>query len=178
MTETPNNPVEQPSKGKSAGQIIRLVVSILFGISAIAGVGSFAYNKLTEADRDKDGNVTSQGKVNVTDLKAGDCVVENLGEKEFQRVEVAPCAKPHFFETYATFELEDGDFPGDEKVDELAGQGCYDRFTDFVGISYDDSKLEWSYMMPAEDTWASDRGVACLITEEKAIKVSLKGAKR
>lgn len=178
MTETPNNPVEQPSKGKSPGQIIRLVVSVLFTLGAVAGIGSFAYNKLTEADRDKDGNVTSQGKVKVTDLKAGDCVVENLSEGEFARVEVAPCAKAHFFEAYATFKLAEGDFPGDDQVDQLAGDGCVDRFADFVGVAFDESKLEMTYMTPLKETWESDRGVACLITEEAATKGSLKGAKR
>jgi hypothetical protein len=178
MTETPNSPVEQPSKGRSAGQIIRLVVSVVFGLSAIIGIGTFAYNKLTEADRDKDGHLTSQGKVNVTELKAGDCVVEDLSEGEFTRVKVAPCAKSHFFETYATFKLADGEFPGDEQVDQLSGQGCVDRFADFVGVSFDDSKLEMTYMTPLEETWDADRGVACLITEEAATKGSLKGAKR
>lgn len=176
MTETPSSPVEP--KGNGAGRIIRLVVSVVFALGAILSVGTFAYNKLTEADRDKDGNVTSQGKVDVTDLKAGDCVVEDLAKDEFTRVKVAPCSKSHFFETYASFELEDGDFPGDEQVDQLAGQGCYDRFAGFVGIAYDDSELEWSYMMPAEETWSSDRGVACLITANGASKGSLKGAKR
>lgn len=177
MTESPHNPAE-PKKSGGAGRIIRLVVSALFALGVIAGVGTFAYNKLTEADRDKSGNVTSQGKVDVTDLAAGDCVVENLAEKEFLRVEVAPCAKAHFFETYATYELEDGDFPGEEQLDQLAGQGCYDRFADFVGVSYDDSELEMSYLMPAEETWSSDRGVACLITANGESTGSLKAAKR
>ncbi len=86
--------------------------------------------------------------------------------------------KAHFFETYATFKLPEGDFPGDEKVDELAGQGCVDRFADFVGVSFDDSKLEMTYMGPLEDSWDFDRGVACLLTEEAETKGSLKGAKR
>jgi hypothetical protein len=178
VSETPNNPVEQPSKRKSAGSIIRRVISGIATVAVLASIGGFAYNKLSTADRDDKGNLTSQGKVDVDDLKSGDCVVENLAEGEFTRVEVAPCAKPHFFEAYATFKLAEGDFPGDEKVDQLAGDGCYERFADFVGVSYDDSELEMTYMTPLEDTWSIDRGVACLITEESATKGSLTAAKR
>ncbi|WP_332643674.1 septum formation family protein [Aeromicrobium sp.] len=178
MTETPNNPVEQPSEGMSVGKVVRIVVVALVSLGVLAGIGGFAYDKLTSADRDKTGAITSQGKVDVTDLKAGDCVVENLVEGEFTRVEVAPCAKAHFFEAYATFKLPAGDFPGDEKVDQLAGDGCYERFEDFVGVSYDDSELEMTYMSPIGDTWSMDRGVACLVTEEAATKGSLKAANR
>ncbi|GAA3529435.1 septum formation family protein [Aeromicrobium panaciterrae] len=176
MTETPSSPTEPKKNG--VGHIIRLVVSVVFALGVIASVGTFAYNKLTEADRDKDGNVTSQGKVSVDELKAGDCVVENIAEKEYARVEVAPCAKEHSSEIYATFELEDGDFPGDKQVDELAGQGCYDRFETFVGISYDDSALDMTYLLPLEDSWDVDRGVACMVMADGATTGSFKGAKR
>lgn len=162
----------------TAGQTIRFIVALLFGLAAVAGIGYAAYNKLTEADRDEAGNLTSQGKVNVTDLKAGDCVVDDLAEGEFTRVKVAPCAESHFFETYATFNLPKGDFPGDEKVDKLSGEGCLKKFAAFVGIPYDDSKVDMTYMAPVESTWDINRGVACIITEGAQTSGSLKGAKR
>ena len=187
MTELPkfpdgpsseNNPVEPTPAKAGAGVIVRRAISGVLTLGVVAGGVGFVSNKLTEADRDKDGNITSQGKVTVDKLKAGDCVVENIAEKEYSRVEVAPCAKEHSSEIFATFELENGDFPGDTKVDELAGQGCYDRFESFVGISYDDSKLDMTYLLPLKESWNVDRGVACLVMSDGVVTSSFKGAKR
>lgn len=162
----------------TAGQMVGIIVSVLFGLAVVAGIGYTAYIKLTEADRDTAGNLTSQGKVNVTDLKAGDCVVDDLAEGEFTRVKVAPCAESHFFETYATFNLPKGEFPGDERVDKLSGKGCLKKFAAFVGIPYDDSKIDMTYMAPVESTWDINRGVACILTVGVETTGSFKGAKR
>lgn len=162
----------------TAGKMVRIIVMIVLGLAAVAGVGYGAYLKLTEADRDANGNLTSQGKIDVTDLKVGDCVVDNLAEGQFTRVKVAPCTQSHFFETFATFTLPKTDFPGDEQVEKLSGKGCLKKFAGFVGISFDDSKIDMTHMAPVESTWDINRGVACILTEGVETTGSLKGAKR
>ena len=45
--------------------------------------------------------------------------------------------RSHMFEVYAAFNLAygtDDPFPGQSVIDELTDDGCYSRFTPFVGL--------------------------------------------
>ncbi|MGC0368776.1 septum formation family protein [Microbacterium sp. SLBN-111] len=74
------------------------------------------------------------------------------------------CASPHTYEVFGSFDVADGDYPGEAAFESQAFDTCKGKFTDFVGIAYDDSVLNYSYIYPTEPMWAQgDREIICLI---------------
>jgi hypothetical protein len=102
---------------------------------------------------------------NVFDLAVGTCFDAPAGGEELTDVPVVDCGDPHVNEVYATFLLDEGEFPGDEVVAELARSGCLDRFQEWAGVAYADSRLVARYFAPTRSSWeeVEDREVACYV---------------
>lgn len=103
-------------------------------------------------------------------LTVGDCLNDPAasldGEGQLaDSIEVVPCDEPHDLEAYVVRTLPEGDFPGDEAIEELAAQTCLDAFEDFIGAPYEVSEFEIYYYYPFEDTWnyADDRSISCTV---------------
>jgi hypothetical protein len=103
-------------------------------------------------------------------LEVGDCIAETaIGAEELEQVETVdtiPCDQQHGGEIYAVFDLEDApEYPGDKTVGDLAFAGCEERFAEWVGIDYVDSRLEIYDYQPTEESWTTldDREVACVV---------------
>ncbi|MEV0416446.1 DUF4190 domain-containing protein [Streptomyces sp. NPDC050448] len=125
--------------------------------------------------RDTSGQVTTPGSVDVEDIRTGDCFNtggklaeyddKNGGEAGFS-VKIVPCGEPHEGEAYSVFDLEDGSYPGKEKVISVAEEKCAGKaLTDYVGA---DAKLpdtlEVFYYYPQPATWIrGDREVTCFL---------------
>ncbi|MEP6479281.1 MAG: septum formation family protein [Rhodoglobus sp.] len=119
------------------------------------------------------GNVANNGSTDqstgegtdsdVFSIKVGDCLNDGDVEGEVSSVPITDCAKPHDSEAFKSILMADGDFPGDDAVTQQAIDGCTAAFTDFVGIDYDSSSLDFSYYFPTSDSWAQgDREILCL----------------
>jgi hypothetical protein len=126
----------------------------LAGCSLLGGAGN------TGAEPDADGE-----EAGVFTIQVGDCLNGHV-EGEVSTVERIDCAEPHDSEAYASVLLDDGEYPGDDAVVEQADEACFDEFETFVGLSYDDSVLTFSYYYPTPESWDSgDREVVCLILD-------------
>lgn len=146
--------------------VIGVVVAIIVGV--FSGV-----------ERDSEGSVSSGGRVDVTDVKVGDCIVDDDIEGETSyTVTLVPCSESHLYEAYANFDLPDGDYPGDEKASSLSEDGCADRFESYVGTAYEESELGVTFLYPEKSSWSMDQGVTCLLTEDTKTTGSLKDAQR
>jgi hypothetical protein len=95
-------------------------------------------------------------------VEVGDCLVdagrgtEEL--KEVDAVDTVPCDQERGGEVYAAFDLEDAsEYPGDKTVGDLAFAGCEDRFAEWIGIDYVDSRLEFYTFQPTEASWPTAR---------------------
>ncbi len=54
------------------------------------------------------------------------------------------------------------DYPGQDQVENRATQICYDNFSDYVGITYEQSIYDIGWLFPTAETWAvGDREVIC-----------------
>jgi hypothetical protein len=112
---------------------------------------------------DESGEVTQAGDVDVFELSVGDCLEEGP-EGSVTDVQVVPCSEEHDQEVYAEFSLPDGEWAGQEETEVAVEEGCYDRFADFVGVAYEESELDFAYVMPTEESWADgDRVVHCTV---------------
>jgi hypothetical protein len=159
--------------------IVALIASIGF-LGGCAQIADLVGSK-PQATRDADsGEVTGSGEINVFTLSVGDCMSDSTSESEVTDVNVVPCDQPHDFEVYYDFSIPDGDWD-EEAVYAAAEQGCLEQFPTFVGLSYEESLLDFSYYAPTQQSWeeGNDRIVSCFIGDPSTQTTgSLAGAAR
>lgn len=114
----------------------------------------------------------------------GDCVTDDVtatgeGVDEFDVVE---CTEPHTAEVFHTFELPDGDFPGDQALTQAMTEACGPVFEEYIGTAYGESEVEVYPVFPTEQTWddADDREVICFgaLRDGSELTESLEGSGR
>ncbi|MFC0680674.1 septum formation family protein [Lysobacter korlensis] len=171
---------------------IRTITRTAVAVSALllAGVtlsGCSALQDLLRAEpeavRDESGRVVEGGENDVFSIEVGDCVTQDVSAEaeEVSAVPVVPCSEPHDLEVYAEFTIDGEEYPGDEQADTLATEGCLAEFGEFVGLSYEQSALDYTFYRPTEESWneADDRLVSCLVGDPAGqVSESLKGAAR
>lgn len=100
-------------------------------------------------------------------LEVGDCFNDGLadGAGDVLEPRAIDCAQPHTAEVFHVATLPDGDFPGDAAVRDQAQELCLAQFAGYVGLPFEQSVLNASFLGPVEDTWAAgDREVVCYLT--------------
>ncbi len=108
--------------------------------------------------------VAACGEGNVFSLDVGQCFEDPGAASEVSDVKTVDCETPHDLEVYALFDIEGDDFPGESAVEESAVQGCYLRFSDYVGRDYETSMLDFSWLVPTSQSWGQgDREVVCTL---------------
>ena len=124
----------------------------LAGCSAVKDVIDVA-GPIVEAVNDED-----------TWITLGDCFNETSGEV-VSDIPTIDCALPHDYEVYAEFNVDRAEWPGDDEIFTLADQGCYGPFESYVGVSFDNSVLDYTYYVPTRDGWEDyeDRAVSCIL---------------
>jgi hypothetical protein len=102
----------------------------------------------------------------VFNLKVGDCLDVSSLEGEVETAPTIECTEAHEAEVYATTDMPDGDFPGDEAVGEAAAEFCIDSFEAFVGMAYEDSTVFANWLTPTDSSWGQgDRELLCFAYE-------------
>jgi Septum formation len=112
------------------------------------------------------------------DLEVGQCF-DRPADPDVGSVPAVPCRRPHDLQVIAVFDLEDADrYPGPGVVAERAGNGCNDRFEDFVGVPQDSSGLLLVPYAPDQLAWdAGVRQVTCAVSlSEGRLEGSVEGS--
>lgn len=157
--------------------IAALIVSVVGIVTLVAGaIGGYALVKSDDFQRGfNDGLEESTGGF----LKVGDCFTASDPNLPPTKDDVLPCDQPHASEVFHTFDLDDGDYPGEEAAASLAEEGCITEFASFVGVPFDQSELNVRYLYPIEAYWTlGDRSVQCLIETGEESTGSLANAAR
>jgi hypothetical protein len=118
----------------------------------------------TAAERNAAGEITSAGSVDAFAVRVGDCFDDEAFEStEISELPGVPCSEGHDNEVYAAFDVS-GEWPGDERIEELAYEGCFDRFSAAIGKSYEESVIDYTAIYPSEGSWKQrdDREVLCV----------------
>ena len=163
--------------------MIRPRMGIYILIALFAACGS-----VDDADQAESGDIVSAEDLDAFPMREGDCFDDSLDMSKAQSVgagegvmaeEIAaiPCSEPHDNELFAVFDLSDRlpylaleRFPGEEGIESFSGDGCFERFESFIGISYEESTLLVRMLYPTAESWAQgDREVSCMLyhSEEK-----------
>ena len=133
----------------------------LLGILALVVVGLVAGG--TGGGNDPTTSLADSGDVNVQRLAPGQCLNGLKEGSAIRDLPAVPCAQPHEGEVFAVFDLADGDFPGDDKVAQLAEDGCVDRLKPYASKAADDPDVEIYFLHPTSTSWRlGDQGVACV----------------
>jgi hypothetical protein len=72
-------------------------------------------------------------------------------------------------------------YPGDDEVGRQAEEVCLSAFEEFVGVDYDNSRLDVTYYAPSPETWAcGDRRIVCVVeaTQAAPLTRSVQGSKQ
>jgi len=128
------------------------------------------------------GKITEQvDNADVFSLRVGDCLNSAaLTAEELTSIPVVPCDLAHDDEVFHSLTLDEAAYPGDDEIARIADVACRSPFREFVGVSFDQSALDFWPMTPTSSSWANgDREVLC-IAFDPAGKVtgSLAGAAR
>ncbi|WP_160050318.1 MULTISPECIES: septum formation family protein [unclassified Nocardiopsis] len=127
------------------------------------------------------------GQGNVMELNVGDCFVESsmntaLADSEVSDVPLVDCAEEHDSEFFFSHEMTEDEYPGDAATQTQAEEICTGQnFTDFVGVSYDESEIYAAYLYPTQETWdlLNDREIICYVnTPGEMVTGTLEGANR
>jgi hypothetical protein len=140
------------------------VVDVRSMVAAGAVAVAAAIGLSTAAQRNESGQITTAGSVDAFEMRVGDCFDDSAFDSdEISEVAGIPCSEPHDNEVYATFDVS-GEWPGEERIEELAFEGCYDRFEGAIGKSYEDSVIDYTTIYPSQGSWKQrdDREVICV----------------
>ena len=161
-----------PPAGRGRGLLVvaGIVVGLLVLGSLGLGVAGFVLAGRTGSDSDRPpagstGPSVAATRVDPLDLHRGDCLLtEDLSER-IDDVAVVPCTQQHDAEMSGTVTLPEAPWPGEDEVDEQSDDACRPVFEAYVGIPFDDSDLDYTFITPRRETWESgDRLVICLVT--------------
>jgi hypothetical protein len=136
------------------------------GVAVFGGVTAFG----DDTTRNDQNEIIEAGGLGAFAIEVGDCLNLPSEANRVQSVEGVPCTQAHNAQAYALFDLTgfSDAFPGSAGFEEQAAEGCYERFRSFVGISYEQSALYFTFLEPTEDSWVKggDREIACLLVPE------------
>lgn len=120
-------------------------------------------------------------------LELGECfnVTDSVDGNEINNLKAIDCAGPHEAEVYVKQNLEGFDSYDVAAIENEVIGICLEEFTNFVGVTYEESELDVYYMMPIAEGWKrGDREAMCsVIVPEGAdalakVEGSLKGSQR
>jgi hypothetical protein len=109
----------------------------------------------------------------VLELDVGTCFDDPENIEEVRAVPVVDCSESHDNEVIANRDIFGNGYPGQDEVEDLASEVCYDSFAAYVGIAYEKSIYEIGSLFPTEGTWAfGDREVICFAYDIELQKIS------
>jgi hypothetical protein len=106
------------------------------------------------AERDDSGQIVNSGNLDVLLMQVGDCF-QDLHEDTWFLDDVpgVPCTDPHDNEVFYIFPIEGQVWPGDDLVDQMAIETCMAAFEPYVGITYEESRLDYNWFTPTQRAW-------------------------
>jgi hypothetical protein len=167
------SPISPPKPGMLGGLLRRFA---WVGVVAAFAIGAAIFN----AQRDDTGQITKGGTLAINELRVGDCFdPKDLDAEEANEVNVKRCDENHHFELMFAGAMEDGAYPTETQFEDFVGAACLPAFDAYVGLAYEESRLEVYWYFPVEDAWGSgDHLIQCAVYDplDSTIVGSLRGA--
>jgi hypothetical protein len=171
--------------------------ALMAAVLCLAGCGGHKAGALEKKHQKKN--------VPVFDLRPEQCLVPPKANPNLQvaSITVVSCREPHTEEVYCvlpyTTTLPDKappcapepsrlvgspsqDYPGTQALETFANAVCLDEFEPYVGTTYKESSLYYTYLYPSPRSWDApsrrDRMVACILVSPRVpLTRSAKGSR-
>ena len=151
-------------------------------LAGLALIGLAACGDDDEPDRDEATNeVTEAGDADVFSMAVGDCVTgESSTTGEVTEVPVVPCDEPHASEVFHSYQIPAETLPSTTEMEAIVQEQCLGNFETFVGMPYDTSALDVTWLEPTSGSWdQGDRELLCMVYDPAGdVTGSLAGAAR
>jgi len=156
--------------------MLRYIITGVAGVG-IVSAGAYAYDQTT---RDDNGSIVKEGELGVFSFKIGDCIKDVKEGTSLGQATGVPCSQSHQMEVYAETFIDSSSETRPTDFDKQGEDYCYGEFSRFTGISYENSKLEFQYLTPSDDSWKEgDREITCLIEDPAGnVEGSLRNSQR
>ncbi len=154
----------QISKSRQKGKglaIAGLVLNVLWIVGLVVAIVIGAFST---ADRNGAGTITSGGRVQILDLRVGDCFNDDAAPGTMVlSVEAVPCSDPHKAEVFAVVPIPGDVFPGDDAMRKKASDTCGAQ-EGRVNGSLVPSTAALHWVQPSQQMWgAHHRNVVCIV---------------
>ncbi len=121
------------------------------------------------------------GDGNVFELAVGDCFgdTDDADGGRISDVPIVDCSEPHDHEVFHTFDVPDGEFPGEDALAAQAEELCIPVFEEYVGAGYGSSRLGILPITPTQSSWDDgDREVVCALydLQQTQLEGSMEGS--
>ena len=115
---------------------------------------------------------TTEGETSVFALRAGDCIVGDIGAGQVTKVEKVDCELEHQFEVYREALIDSSITAFDEEaISAYAEEVCRTSLAAYIPAD-DDRGLKFKFLQPTEDSWNQeedpDRVITCLLFDDDA----------
>jgi hypothetical protein len=154
------------------GAVASVAVALAIAFVPFPGLGSLLWNvgRVFHVD-------IMPLRVNWEDLRPGMCVREDPNGMDYI---VVDCSAEHEEEVISRGTLEGNkEWPGDAALEDTAGEKCKSAFASYVGLELGDSRLDFDFVTPAEDSWTDGKvTLICLVLDpdHDQITRALRGA--
>jgi putative regulator of septum formation len=125
-----------------------------------------------------DGTINMNDSV---DLRVGDCFDLKHPLAEIENVRKVPCSAEHDYELFHVGAMRKHSHSTEDAILDYVIEYCEPAFGAYIGKAYDDSELDYDWLVPTEDAWRSgDRTVHCAAYDpnNSLLNGSLRGAHR
>ncbi|HEY6414866.1 MAG TPA: septum formation family protein [Acidimicrobiales bacterium] len=138
----------------------------VLAIAVAGGLGACGSDS-DEPARDEDTDeVTEAGDADVFEMAVGDCLVDQSLTGEVTEVPVVPCDQPHASEIFYSHIIDGDTLPDPTAMEAIVDEQCVGNFEGFVGMPYEQSVLEVTWLEPTAGSWdAGDRELLCMVAD-------------
>ena len=141
------------------GAVASVAVALAIAFVPFPGLGSLLWNvgRVFHVD-------IMPLRVYWEDLRPGMCVREDPNGMDYI---VVDCSAEHEEEVISRGTLEGSkEWPGDAALEDTAGEKCKSAFASYVGLELGDSRLDFDFVTPAEDSWTDGKvTLICLVLD-------------
>ncbi len=152
-----------PDRVQGRGMAVSGIV--LGAIGLLIGVGWIVLFAFGDSSQNSSSFIDDLLAPAADEYAIGTCV-QNPEDVEYVDIEQTSCFEPHGGEIYSRGDVDPAleSYPGDAAMFDLADEMCVGPFEDFVGVTYEESRLGVWYYTPDRYTWgAGDREVVCIV---------------
>ncbi|MGE2689251.1 septum formation family protein [Mycolicibacterium pulveris] len=155
-------PPQRPKSNRN--KVLLIVLGVIVGLIVLVVGGSIALFLIVGKDT-----------VTATDVRVGDCLKEIPSGTRVLTVQTISCDEPHAGEVFAVLLMPEGDFPGQNAIDDYADK-CSPELASYSPAAMEDDTIQMFVLYPTAETWAQgDRAVTCIATLDPPRTGTIKG---